>query len=125
MPYCPQCRAEYRAEVSRCRDCDVDLVETLPEIKEEEESGTDLVELAEFPTASEADMIKELLEGNQIGSVLRGEIDPIGATSGASPVTLLVEQRDEERARELYEAFYAGEGVPSEGSSEDESSDIP
>jgi hypothetical protein len=30
MPYCPGCRYEYRAGVSRCSDCDVSLVETLP-----------------------------------------------------------------------------------------------
>ncbi len=120
MPFCPECLAEYRVEVTRCRDCDVDLVESLPDTQEEE-TGIDLVELAEFPNPSEADMIKELLESNEIRTVLRGETDPIGTASGASPVTLLVERRDEEHAREIYEAFYAGEGVPSE----DESADTP
>lgn len=31
MPWCPECRAEYEAGITRCSDCDVDLVELLPE----------------------------------------------------------------------------------------------
>jgi hypothetical protein len=120
MPFCPECMAEYRGYVQRCSDCDVDLVESLPDTPEED-AGLDLVELAEFPNSSEADMVRELLEGNQIRSVLRGKTDPIGATSWASPVTLLVERRDEERARQIYEDFYAGEGIPQE----DEPADTP
>ena len=120
MPFCPECMAEYREGVTRCTDCEVSLVESLPD-SHEVEAELELVELAEFSNLSEAEMIKELLEGNQIRSVLRGETDPIGATSGASPVTLLVERRDEEHAREIYEDFYAGEGVPQE----DEPADTP
>src|SRR5271157_4509346 len=29
--FCPICKAEYRFGFTRCSDCDVDLVETLPE----------------------------------------------------------------------------------------------
>src|SRR6266568_4505645 len=29
--FCPQCRVEYRPGFTRCSDCDVDLVERLPE----------------------------------------------------------------------------------------------
>jgi hypothetical protein len=29
--FCPECRAEYRAGFTHCSDCDVDLVESLPE----------------------------------------------------------------------------------------------
>lgn len=30
MPFCPQCRSEYKTEVARCSDCDVALVAELP-----------------------------------------------------------------------------------------------
>lgn len=30
MPFCPQCRSEFRPGFDRCSDCDVALVETLP-----------------------------------------------------------------------------------------------
>jgi len=87
MPFCPSCRTEYRPELARCADCDVELVDSLPE----EDSGeinpdeVQLVELASFPNASEAEMIQELLESNGISTVIRGDADPIRATSGAEP----------------------------------------
>jgi hypothetical protein len=87
MPFCPSCRTEYRPELARCTDCDVELVDSLPE----EESGeinpdeVQLVELASFPNASEAEMIQELLESNGISTVIRGDADFIRATSGAEP----------------------------------------
>jgi putative signal transducing protein len=113
MPFCPNCRAEYKQGITHCPDCDADLVETLPEETQDIE-GTALVELASFPMVSEAEMIQELLEGNDIRTVLRGEVDPIGATSGAAPTTLLVEEKELERAREIYEAFFAGEETEDE-----------
>ncbi|HET7150380.1 MAG TPA: hypothetical protein VFI60_03140 [Candidatus Acidoferrum sp.] len=33
--FCPQCRSEYRPGFTHCTDCDVDLVNALPESKEE------------------------------------------------------------------------------------------
>ncbi len=36
MPYCPECRGEYREGYSFCKECGVDLVEELPEEHEEE-----------------------------------------------------------------------------------------
>jgi hypothetical protein len=114
MPFCPSCRVEYRVGISQCSDCASELVETLPELPPEP-LGLELAVLASFPTVSEAEMIQELLEGNGIATVLRGEVDPIGVSSRAAETTILVEEKDLERARELYEAFFAGE----EGESED------
>ncbi len=117
MPFCPGCRTEYSEGVSRCGECDLELVAALPRADDESNrKGLQLVELASFTTASEADMIQELLEGNGIPTVIRGDTDPIGATSGAEPATLLVEHQDLARAREIYEAFFAGEAAPSESS---------
>jgi hypothetical protein len=98
------------------------LVDALPDVEASAASSDDeeLVELAGFATSSEADMVKELLEQNGIGVIVRGEVDPIGATSGAEPTTLLVEQRDLQRARELYEAYFAGDEAAIETSFGDE-----
>ncbi len=111
MPFCPSCRTEYRDGFTRCSECEVELVEALPA---QDSSGippdrVQLVELASFPNASEAEMIQELLESNGIGTVIRGDVDPIGATSGAEPATLLVDRNELARAREIYEAFFAGD----------------
>lgn len=70
--------------------------------------STDPVELAVFPDYAEAIMIQELLKNNGIETILRGEADPIGVASGAAPSTLLVAKEDLERARTIYEDFYAG-----------------
>jgi len=114
MPFCPSCRAEYRPEMKRCSDCDVDLVESLSADESPDEEGIQLVELASFPNVAEAEMIREILEGNGIRTVQRGEIDPIGVASGAEPTTLLVEQKDLNRAQEIYRVYFAGEQLSEE-----------
>jgi hypothetical protein len=126
MPFCPSCRCEYRLGFTRCTDCDLELVESLPEEKPEEfhENDVELVELASFPDYSEAEMIQELLEGNGITTVLRGDVVPLGNVSGAA--TLLVEETDLPAAQKLYEDYFAGEveEVPEPGEeSRDEEED--
>ena len=119
MPYCPLCRSEYRPEISRCRDCEVELVESLSEEPAAEEPG-DLMELASFPNVAEAKMIQELLEDNGIATDLRGDVDPIGVISGVEPITLLVVGKDLTRAKEIYNAFFAGDQPPEDISSDPE-----
>jgi hypothetical protein len=113
MAFCPNCRTEYGVEHRVCKECGADLVDAL------ETRGLELVELAEFPDVAEAEMIKELLEKNEIRTILRGEVDPIGVASRAQPTTLLVEERDLARAQEIYEAFFAGDGVAPENQEEE------
>ncbi len=112
MPYCPRCHKEYGAGASVCEACGAELVGALPDESssaETGENGVELVELATFPNFSEAEMIQELLESNGIQSVLRGEADPIGLASGATPSTLLVKQADLPSAHQIYEDYFAGE----------------
>jgi len=108
MPFCPACRAEYANPTDKCERCGITLVDTLPEETADDEAGIELVDLATFSNVSEAEMIKEILEKNEIRTIQKGEVDPIGITSGAAPVTLLVEERYLRRARELYETYFAG-----------------
>lgn len=112
MPYCPTCRTQYERQSEPCEICGSTLVEYLPPINvQTEDEGTELMELAEFSNVSEAEMIREILEKNDIMTVLRGEIDPIGTASGAEAITLLVDQGHMAQARELYEAYFAGSDV--------------
>ena len=39
--FCPECKAEYRPGFTRCTDCDLDLVEELPEDNVEYEFATE------------------------------------------------------------------------------------
>lgn len=41
--YCPECRAEYRADFTHCSDCDVDLVEELPEMESSSDEALTLL----------------------------------------------------------------------------------
>jgi hypothetical protein len=109
MPYCPNCHAEYSIGLIRCEQCGENLP-VLPFTKKPSinEDTQKLVPVAAFPSVVEADMIKELLETNGIQTMIRGESDPIGTTSGAAPTELLVLEPDLERARALYQAFFAG-----------------
>ncbi len=121
MPFCPICRREYHEGVELCPDCSVPLASALPETGGDQTEDSMLVELAFFPNASEAEMVQELLESNDIETVLRGETDPIGATSMAEPVTLLVEKHKFPAAKEIYDAYFAGDAPgPQEGRLEDD-----
>jgi hypothetical protein len=108
MPICPACRTEYANPTDKCEICGISLVDALPEATDEVEAGIELLDLATFSNVSEAEMFKEILEKNEIRTIQKGEVDPIGITSGAAPVLLLVEARDLRRARELYETYFAG-----------------
>jgi hypothetical protein len=129
MPFCPSCQVEYRSGFTRCSDCDVDLVASLPgEIPPQADTApVELVELAAFPNASEADMIQELLEDNGIGTVLRGEVDPLGIAEGNAGITLLVNRADLAEAERIYEGYFAGEmeGEPQQLPEEEEDPDQP
>ena len=112
MPFCPACRMEYANLADKCESCGIKLVDVLPEETEDEKpAGIELVNLATFFNVSEAEMVKEILEKNGIRTVQKGEVDPIGITSGAAPVALLVEERYLPRARRFYEAYFAGTDI--------------
>ncbi len=112
MLLCPNCRKEYEPGSAHCGDCGAVLVDASPDKSpgiQASEAGQELVELAEFQNFPEAEMIQELLEGNGISTVLRGEADPIGVASGAAPSTLLVSLADLPQARRIYEDFFAAD----------------
>jgi hypothetical protein len=60
MPFCPECRAEYRPGFTRCASCDVDLVESLPE----------------FAPLTEEEM-RKALEGKELVAITSGYIDAV------------------------------------------------
>jgi hypothetical protein len=118
MPFCPNCKVEYRSEITLCPDCQVNLVESLPQPTADEIEAANLYRLdalavlADFNNISEAEMIQELLAGNQIETTLRGQGDQYSVFIGSvKPVTLLVEKHNLESAREIYEAYFAGQNT--------------
>jgi hypothetical protein len=110
MPFCPNCQVEYRPGFKHCTDCGVDLVDALPVEEPEavDNSALDLVELATFQNSSEAQMIRELLEENDINAVLRGPLYSLGGTVGLDIISLLVKETDLPEATRLYADYFAG-----------------
>jgi hypothetical protein len=109
MLFCPTCKTEYEPPATHCKECGNELVDSPPLQATAGCNGIELVELARFSNVSEAEMIKELLEANDIEAALRGEADPIGVVSGAERTALLVEEKDLQRAQEIYGAYFAGD----------------
>ena len=73
-----------------------------------------LVLLARFSTASEAEMVRELLSQNGIACALQG--GNFGALEPLTEIRLLVSQNELSCARELYEAFFvSNQAAPQEG----------
>jgi hypothetical protein len=108
MTLCPNCLTEYPPEASACPVCKENLSATQTSEENLDQDQTQLVMLAHFQTIAEADLIREILESNGICTVVRGEADPIG---GIELPAILVEQRHLDRAREIYDLYFAGESA--------------
>ncbi|SRR6266571_8727488 len=110
MAFCPNCEAEYRAEITVCPDCDVELVSELtPETKVHDTSEGEPVPLQSFKSSAEAEMVSELLERNGIRSFVEGGEFAIIPGSFSQEVVVMVDERDLERAIEIYEAYFNAE----------------
>ena len=109
MAFCPDCEAEYKAEVTVCPDCDVELVPDLTsENRVHDKSHHEFVPLRSFKNSTEAQMVFELLERNGIRAFVRaGEVGIFGSSFIGGAV--MVDERDLPRAIEIYEAFFNAE----------------
>lgn len=109
MAFCPDCEAEYKADVSVCPDCEVELV---PELTQEnrihDKSDHTFVLLRSFKNSTEAEMAFELLAQNGIRALVRpGEIGIFGTSFIGGAV--MVDEPDLPRAIEIYEAYFNAE----------------
>ena len=102
--FCPECRSEYRRGFTRCSDCDVPLVSTLP--REEDSPVEGNGEIAVFVASDmfEAETIKGLLEASNIEAWLAPENSSLRGLPGAVPV--LVRSDQAELAEEILEQYH-------------------
>ena len=103
MPYCPNCRYEYKKGKSECPDCGTPLVNKLPEEKPPE--GPNFVSLRNLPSRLYAQMLQEALKNEGIASMIKGDEGiPLRTTTihiPVSKITIWVPEKDLERAEEI------------------------
>jgi hypothetical protein len=98
--FCPKCQAEYRAGFLRCSDCDVALVDRLPEEAPTRDVLPDaqLVVIRTFEKRLDAEFAKSVLEAAGIESeVLHGHRGQLSPGAGL-PVGIQLLVRSEDAA---------------------------
>ena len=122
--FCPVCEAEYEEGITRCADDGTDLVERLtPENTVRDESEARFVPLHNIGSPAEAEMVADLLTQNGVrAAVQSGGADAFSPLlSAASPGALvLVDERDYDRAQELYASFFGDDITPLTGATDGE-----
>ena len=112
--FCPRCHAEYVPGITRCVDCDVELVETLPVAppahRAARRDATDhLVTVFTSHDPGAVAIAESLLQSADIAFSVRGELLPYG---GALPIDLQVLAGDAEDARRILAELSASESRP-------------
>jgi hypothetical protein len=122
--FCPVCESEYEAGITRCADDDAELVERLtPENTVRDNSEARFVPLHNVGSPAEAEMVNDILSQNGVRSAVQsGGMDAFSPLlSTTSPGALvLVDERDLDRAREIYESFFGRDVTPLTGTTGEE-----
>ena len=121
--FCPVCESEYEAGVTLCPDDNTELVERLtPENKLHDDSEARFVNLHNFGSPAEAEMVNDLLRQNDIRSAVQSGgqdvFSPLLASTAGAMV--LVDERDLDRAQELYNAYFGQDTTPLTGTTMEE-----
>jgi hypothetical protein len=124
--FCPVCEAEYEVGITRCPDDNSELVERLDPTSHDD-SEARFLPLHKLGSPVEAEMVNDILTQNGIRSMVKsGGADALAPllSSTAEGSVVLVDERDFDRAQELYSAFFGDDTTPlTGGTPEDEESD--
>ena len=117
--FCPVCESEYEAGITHCADDNSPLVERLtPDNTGRDMSEASYVELHKLGSPAEAEMVHDIFSKNGIRSVIKsGGADMFSPLLSATSegATVFVDERDADRARELYDAFFGEDTTPLTG----------
>ena len=117
--FCTVCEAEYEPGITHCPDDNTPLVEKLtPENTLHDTSEARFVELQKLGSPAEAEMVNDILQKNDVRSVVKsGGADMLSPllSSTFEGASIFVDERDYDRAVEIYNAFFAGDTTPLTG----------
>ena len=121
--FCPVCEAEYEPGIARCPDDNSPLVERLTsENSVHDSSEARFLPLHNLGSPAEAEMVNDILQKNGIRSVVQsGGADAFSPLLSATApgATVLVDERDLDRAQEVYSAFFGNDTTPLTGGVEE------
>ena len=126
--FCPVCESEYEAGITRCPDDETELVEHLTsENTLHDHSEARFVPLHNIGSPAEAEMVNDILAQNGIRSAVQSggmdALSPLLSTTAPGAV-VLVDERDFDRAQELYNAFFGNDTTPLTGTTLEEDEEV-
>lgn len=125
--FCPVCESEYEKGVTRCAEHNVELVEKLSGETSRDRSEARFVALHNVGSPAEAEMVNDILQQNGIRSAVQSGgsdvLSPLLST-GAPGALVLVDERDFDRATEIYQSFFGTDATPLTGTTADEDDEI-
>lgn len=116
--FCPVCGAEYEPGITQCADDGAELVERLTPENSFDSSDARFVPLHNIGSPAEAEMVVDILRQNDIrAAVQSGGADAFSPLlSTVSPgAVVLVDERDFDRANEIYNSFFGKDTTPLTG----------
>ena len=122
--FCPVCESEYQPGITQCPDDNTSLVERLtPENTLHDNSEARFIALHKLGSPAEAEMVNDIFTQNGIRSVIKsGGADALSPLLSATSegAVIFVDERDADRAMEVYNAFFGSDTTPLTGGPVDE-----